>query len=91
VSEPNALGQHAFVARLKGGARAVYVLSPDGTLSLILKTGTLTALGKISQIPSGVAAGESYGVAVNSQGQIILPLRLEGSGETLVLLTPTAS
>jgi hypothetical protein len=73
---------------LEGGATAAYLMEPDGKLSLILKSGTTTSLGKVLSV--GIGAGKSQGVALNGKGQVAVTLRLAGGAETVVLLTPAA-
>jgi hypothetical protein len=94
VSPPNALGQHAFIATLADGSAAAYRMEADGTLALILKNGAVTDIGTVTQIarktfPSGLARG-GQGVGLNSQGQVALPVQIDGGPFTLVLLTPKA-
>jgi hypothetical protein len=86
VSFANQRGQHAFMALLDDGSTAAYLMDADGKLSLILKSGQTTKLGKIAAVGQG--AGGSQGIAVNSQGQVALPVRLEGGVDSVVLLTP---
>jgi hypothetical protein len=83
----NDAGQFAFPATLADGSSAAYLLDTDGTLSLILKSGTATALGTISAV--GPSSGSS-GIGLNSKGQVALPVQIDTGPATLVLLTPTA-
>jgi hypothetical protein len=88
------VGQHAFIATLTDGARAAYLMDADGKLSLILKSGTATELGKVTQLGrntfvAGLTRG-GQGVGLNSQGQEALPVQIEGGPFTIVLLTPAA-
>jgi hypothetical protein len=83
VSEANAAGQHAFDATLKNNAEALYLLDADGKLSLILKAGMSTALGRITGVFGGV------GIGLNTRGQVAVPVSIAGiPGYVLVLLTP---
>ena len=50
VSPANDRGQHAFIATLEDGATAAYLMDADGKLSLILKSGTTTDLGPVTQV-----------------------------------------
>jgi hypothetical protein len=84
ISLANELGQYVFLADLEGGGRAAYRVDPDGQLTLILKSGATTELGQITGIR------QELGVALNSQGQVALTVRIDGGPETIVLLTPTA-
>jgi hypothetical protein len=88
VSWANERGQHTFIAEITEAGitrTALYMLEPDGQISLVLKSGTATELGLITRI--GAAAG-SRSVALNSKGQIAVPLKISGLPEMLVLLTP---
>jgi hypothetical protein len=87
ISRANELGQYAFVATLEGGGVGVYLLDGDGKLSRILQTGMTTELGPITSInPDGTVAAA---VGLNSQGQVVLSVKIANGPETLVLLTPT--
>jgi hypothetical protein len=94
VSNANELGQHAFLARLEDGSTAAYLLQPDGTLSLILKSGQVTDLGMITLIglstppPGELLFRGGWGVGLNRQGQVALNVRIDNGPMTLVLLTP---
>jgi hypothetical protein len=91
ISYPNEAGQYAFLARVTeaGTSRtAAYLMDADGKLSLILKSGTTTDLGRITHISVPTASPPSSGVAVNSKGQVALPVRIDNGPTTLVLLTP---
>jgi hypothetical protein len=96
VSPANRLGQHAFIATLADGATAAYLMDANGTLSLILKSGTVTELGTVTRIgralaPNGLAAARGgTGIGVNSQGEVALPVQIDGGPDTIVLLTPEA-
>jgi hypothetical protein len=95
VSPANELGQHAFMAKLGDGSTAAYLLDPDGKLSPILKSGQVTALGKITLIgvstrPSGGIIRGGFGIGLNRQGQVALNVSIDGGPTTLVLLTPAA-
>jgi hypothetical protein len=89
-SFPNAAGQYGFAAAItEAGVNrtAAYLLQPDGTLSLILKSGTRTEFGEITKVEWGGAY--SLGVGLNNNGQIALPVRFNDGPDTIVLLTPT--
>jgi hypothetical protein len=88
VSFPNEAGQHAFVATLEDKTTAAYLMDADGKLSLILKSGTQTELGTITGVGRG--AGRSFGIGLNSKGQVALTVNIAGGPDTIVLLTPTA-
>jgi len=103
ISPANDRGQHAFIATLEDGATAAYLMDADGTLSLILKSGTATDLGRVTQVGGTLAADEShsslypvaggllrggFGVGLNHRGQVALPLRIEGGPDMIALLTP---
>jgi hypothetical protein len=87
VSAANAAGQHAFLALLEGYTTAAYLMAPDGTLALLLKSGMVTELGKITSV--GLGAGRSQGIALNDRGQVALAVRVAGVPDTLALLTPS--
>src|SRR2546422_67111 len=85
VSAANEAGEHAFLAILEDNSTAAYRMDAAGKLSLILKSGTTTDLGTITQVGSGDAAPN-----LNSKGQVALTVQLDGGNDTLALLTPTA-
>jgi hypothetical protein len=87
VSFANDLGQHAFLAILDDGSTAAYLMTADGTLSLIMKSGTSTTLGTVQNVGEG--AGTSSGVALNKSGQVTFTAQINNGVDTIVLLTPT--
>jgi hypothetical protein len=86
LSFPNAAGQYALSARLDSGSGA-YRIDADGSLSLILKSGMMTDLGQVTGV--GLASTGSFGVGLNSSGQVALPVSID-TVPMIVLLTPTA-
>jgi hypothetical protein len=82
VSDPSQGGQHAAIPYY---GDKVYLLNPDGKLSLILKTGMMTDLGLITAVIGGDARPS---VGLNSQGQVAVVVQINGGPDTLVLLTP---
>jgi hypothetical protein len=89
ISFPNDAEQYALLARRSDGTRAAYLLAPDGTLSLVLKSGTATDLGTLTNLgPAGTAPG-SAGIALNNRGQVALTARITGGPAVILLLTPT--
>ena len=82
VSAANEAGQHTFVATLDDNSTGVYRLDADGTLSLVVKTGMTTPLGKVSRF------GQATGAAMNSKGQVVASISFDNGPDTLVLLTP---
>jgi hypothetical protein len=50
ISPANQAGQHAFVALLRDGSTAAYLLDASGNLSLILRSGMATGLGQITSV-----------------------------------------
>jgi hypothetical protein len=84
ISDANDAGEHAFYAELEDGRTAAYRMAADGTLSLILKSGTTTHLGTITSV-----GGFGRGLGLNTQGQVALTVQIDGGLETVVLLTPT--
>jgi hypothetical protein len=85
VSSASEAGEHAFLARLEDGSTAAYRLKPTGELSLILKSGATTELGRVTRV--GSASFPS--IALNSRGQVAVGVKIEGQADTLVLLTAT--
>ena len=85
VSRANELGQYAFVAALQDGSVGVYLLDVDGKLSRILQTGMSTDLGAITSINP---VADRAAVGLNSQGQVVMSVKIANGPETLVLLTP---
>lgn len=85
VSATNARGQHAILAQLEGGGTAAYLMDADGTLSLLLKSGMTTPLGKIHAV--GLGSGRSQGIGLNNKGQVALTVQLTGVPNLLVLVT----
>ncbi len=87
VSAANDAGQHAFLARLVGGATAAYLMDANGKLSLILKSSATDELGQITR----VGEASTFGVGLNNKGQVALAVKIAGvTGSVLVLLTPAA-
>jgi hypothetical protein len=90
VSFANEAGQHAFIAQLQDNSTAAYRMEADGTLSLILKSGTATDLGMITKVGLPNSSPPSVGIGLNSKGQVALPVKIGTGPATLVLLTPAA-
>jgi hypothetical protein len=86
ISYPNDLGQHAFLATLEDGTTAAYLLNPDGSLSLLLASGTPTDQGAITNVGQG--AGLSTGIALNNKGQAAFTVRFGAGPDTVILFTP---
>jgi hypothetical protein len=86
-SYANELGQHAFVAELADGSTAAYLIDTSDALSTILKSGTTTPLGTITSVGMG-SGGASFGIGLNSKGQVAVTLGINGGVDTLALLTP---
>jgi hypothetical protein len=86
VSPASETGEHAFLAWLEDGSTAAYRMAADGTVSLIVRSGTMTNLGRVAHV--GEAAGRSWGVGLNQRGEVALSLRVEGGADRLVLLRP---
>jgi hypothetical protein len=86
------MGQHALLAELEDGSQAIYRVDADGKLSLILREGAVTELGKIAHLGTWYNTPErgSYsGVSLNDKGQVALPIQTVDGIETVVVLTPT--
>jgi hypothetical protein len=92
ISVSNDAGQHAFLAILADGSTAAYRVDADGKLALLLKSGTTTDLGQITNVGVGdsPAKPEGIGVGFNNNGQLAVSVRINGGVTTLVLLTPAA-
>src|SRR5262249_52351925 len=92
ISAANEAGQHAFLALLTDGSTAAYRVDPDGALSLLLKSGTPTSLGTITNVGVGdgtdVEKPEGMGIGFNSKGQIAVNVKIDDGVTTLILLTP---
>jgi hypothetical protein len=86
VSAANAKGQHAILVQLEGGGTAAYLMEADGSLSLLLKSGMMTSLGKLLAV--GMGSGLSQGIGLNNEGQVALTIQITGIPNMLVLLTP---
>jgi hypothetical protein len=84
VSAATEAGQHAFVATLDDKSTGVYRVDPDGTLSLVVKTGMTTPLGMLTRF------GQYSPPAMNSKGQVVISASFDNGPDTLVLLTPAA-
>jgi hypothetical protein len=82
VSAATEAGQHAFVATLDDNSTGVYRLDTDGTLALVVKSGTTTPLGTITRF------GPYSPPAMNSKGQVVVSISFDNGPDTLVLLTP---
>jgi hypothetical protein len=85
VSSASEAGDHVFLATLEDGSTAAYRVAADGSLSLVLKSGATTSLGKITQV------GGNSQPSINSQGQIALVVRIDDGPQTVLLLTPDRS
>src|SRR5207244_256077 len=82
ISAGTEAGQHAFLATLDDNSMALYRVDVDGALSLVLKSGATTPLGKVTGF------GKDLSPAMNSQGQVVASVQFDGGPDTLVLLTP---
>jgi hypothetical protein len=84
-SAASSAGASAFIARLVGGDSGVYRVDADGNLSLVAKA---SDLGAQIVFPDGSG---TFGLALNAQGQIALPVLFKGDkAESLILLTPAS-
>src|SRR5262249_27692370 len=82
----NDLGPPAGVGVLTDKSTALYLMDAAGQLSRVLRSGDITSLGEITNVGSG-AVGASYGVGLNSRGQIAVTLGIKGGVDTLAILT----
>ena len=71
----------------RAGLGAALPFDEDRTLSLILKNGTATDLGTITTVGGASPAG----IGLNSQGQVALPVRINGGPYTLVATSAATS
>jgi hypothetical protein len=92
VSEGNELGQHAILLGLvEDGVNrtGLYLMEPDGKLSLILKSHTTSELGEIQAVGQSTLGGFNYlHVGLNNKGQFVTNLRYGDRKNAIVLLTP---
>jgi hypothetical protein len=88
VGFPNDRGEYPFFAFLNTGGTGAYMVGEDGKLSLILKYGTSTELGPVTSV--GLGAGNSFGIAMNNNGQVALVIKVKGIPAMLAMLTPAA-
>jgi len=65
-------------------------MEPDGQLTLVLKSGSATDLGKVTHVGVPVPSKEPEGVGagLNAQGQMLVNVKFSGGVTALVLLTP---
>jgi hypothetical protein len=83
ISQGNEAGEHLFLGELEDGSEGAYVLGADGKLTLVLKSGTDSTLGPVTDLVDGV------GVALNTQRQAAFTIGIGDDGANyLVLLTP---
>jgi hypothetical protein len=76
----NISGENAFRVQLEGGDVGVYRYGAGGNLSLITKA---------SELNAQVVLPNSAGIAINSKGEVVLPVRFTGDKvDTLILLKP---
>ena len=64
---------------------ALYIVNPDNSLSLVIKGGMTTPLGKVTN--TGVGSN-SICAGLNNKGQVAVALKIDTQPVTLVLLTP---
>jgi hypothetical protein len=82
ISYANDAGQIAFAAVLEDNSTAAYLMDADGKLSLIVKSGMTTDLGKITEV------GDGHGLGLNNKGQIAVNVTFNDGPPTMILLTP---
>jgi hypothetical protein len=86
---PSGAGHFPFQVQINenGVTRtAVYLVDGEGRLSLVLKSGMATDLGMIT----GIGSRSSFGLSVNSKGQVALTAQINNGPDTLLLLTPVS-
>jgi hypothetical protein len=86
-SMPNETGATLFEVTRENSYRAIYQVDAEGQLSLVLQEPASTDIGTISRLGTGAHAN-AYGLGLNRQGQVALPVRFGGGQPALVLLTP---
>jgi hypothetical protein len=85
ISQGNEAGAHLFLGELEDGSEGAYVLDADGKLTLVLQSGTDSALGPVTDLVDGV------GVALNTGGQAAFTIGISDDGTNyLALLSPVA-
>jgi hypothetical protein len=85
VSAANERGQHALLVQRDDGSRTVYLLDANGALSPLLQAGATTEAGQITHLGRDAS---SFGLALNSHGQVALGARINAGIPSLVLLSP---
>ncbi len=88
----NQAGQHPLLATLADNSTAAYRMETDGSLTLLLKSGTPTTLGTITHVgvPIPTKEPQGVGVALNTDGQLAVTARFNNGPTSLVLMTPGA-
>jgi hypothetical protein len=81
-------GEYAFLARMTDGTTAAYRIDAEGRLALLVKSGVRTDHGTLTRIRLAHPGEGSYGIGLNSKGQVVLTVQFDGGPDTLVLLTP---
>src|SRR5262249_408788 len=86
ISFANEAGERAVVARLADGSTAAYLIDTDNSVRLLLRSGTSTRLGTISQLgpyqpgyTTGAPYGLSNGIGLNSKGQLAFTAKFESN------------
>jgi hypothetical protein len=75
-------GVNVVTATLEGGDEGVYRIDTDGKLSLVVKS---------SMLGAKLYGSDSWGIANNGKGEIVLPVRFTGDKvDTLILLKPVS-
>jgi hypothetical protein len=69
ISPPNAAGAFAFLAELDRGKTGLYLVAADGRVSLLLKTGMPTPLGRAAGFPGSH-------LALNDKGQVAVAVQI---------------
>jgi hypothetical protein len=87
----NKAGQYPFIAQVDDNGvtrNAAYVADEKGDVALVLKSGMTTELGVVTQISSGFSGPGSFGIGLNSQGQVTLTAQIDNGPDVILLLTP---
>jgi hypothetical protein len=89
-SLPNDADQLALLVRSTNEPAAIYVLDPDGKLTLVLKEGATTEVGTVTRFGDAGTSPASSNIALNNRGQVAIPARIQDGPAAILLLTPTA-
>jgi hypothetical protein len=86
IGPPNQKGQLAFFAD-SAGKPGLYVMAPDGTVSLVFKDKQVTDLGQIRLFRQ---RGDTAPPMINARGEIAVVLTISDGPSTVAILTPAS-